>query len=257
MRDLDETLRAPLAALTEALQRARRIVALTGAGASTDSGIPDFRSDDGLWGEHDPMAVASIEGFRQHPARFYAFWKERFRGLVAARPNITHRVLAALEARGLLRAVVTQNIDGLHHKGGSREVMEVHGSAATASCIACRRAAPVSEVLAQVAADRVPRCAACGGLVKPDVVLFGEDLPPAIQAAAQAVAGADLLVVLGSSLEVHPVAGLVPHAASHGTRVAIVNREPTSLDHLADVVVHASLSPVMRHLDVALDLRLE
>jgi len=233
-----------------------RLVALTGAGVSTDSGIPDFRSpESGLWATHDPSVVASIDGFLADPRAFYAFWGERFGELATKQPNAAHALLAALERDGTLRAVITQNIDGLHHAAGSEQVIEVHGTYRRARCLGCRAILRLEDVLAQVAAGEEPRHG-CGDLVKPDVVLFGEMLPPVFGEAERHARRCDVLLVLGSSLEVYPVAGLVPLAAREGARVAIVNRDPGPFDDLADVVVHAELADAMPALAERLGLGL-
>lgn len=233
--------------LVALLEGAERGVALTGAGVSTESGIPDFRSpSSGLWQEHDPMEVASLEGFRREPRRFYEFWGHRFGALAGAQPNVTHHVLAKLERRGKLRAVVTQNIDGLHRDAGSETVLEVHGSYRQARCLHCGAVYSLQEMERRVKSGRLPVCDACGELVKPDVVLFGEELPPVFREAERLTERADVFLVLGSSLQVHPVAGLVAVAHRHGARVAIVNREPSPYDDLAEVVLHAELGATMR-----------
>ena len=240
--------------LAALLKGAKRGVALTGAGVSTESGIPDFRSpDSGLWKEHDPMEIASLEGFRREPRAFYAFWGERFGALAGAQPNVTHHVLARLERQGRLRGVVTQNIDGLHHDAGSETVLEVHGSYRQARCVGCRAVYPLADMEARVKAGRLPFCDACGEFVKPDVVLFGEDLPPLFREAERLTELADVFLVLGSSLQVHPVAGLVALAHRHGARLAIVNREPSPYDELAEVLIHAELGATMRALASLLD----
>jgi NAD-dependent deacetylase len=236
---------AQLEALVDMLLGAQRAVALTGAGVSTESGIPDFRSAGGLWGQHDPMRVASIQGFLQDPQGFYRFWSDNLRGLVHAAPNVAHRVLVDLEAKQRLVSVITQNIDGLHSTAGSTRVHEVHGTFRRARCLRCATSYPIEDVFDEVRRGRVPQCDHCGGMVKPDVVLFGERLPPAFEEGAQDVAGADLLLVLGSSLEVYPVADLVPAAKASGARVVLVNREPGPFDHLGDLVVHGELGQVM------------
>lgn len=243
-----------LAELAARLRSSRGAVALTGAGVSTESGVPDFRSpSSGLWATHDPMEVASLMGFQRDPRAFYAFWGERFAKLGEARPNVTHHVLAALERAGWLSAVITQNIDGLHTEAGSARVVEVHGSYRQARCIECGGVRSLEQVLARVASGRLPICE-CGGLVKPDVTLFGEDLPPAFAEAQALARAADVLLVLGSSLEVHPVAGLVPQAHEQGAFVVFVNREPSRYDAVADLVIHAELGPTMQALADALEL---
>ena len=224
--------------LADLLERSARVVALTGAGISVPSGIPDFRSPgSGLWEGVDPMEVAHVDAFRRDPARFWSFYGPRLHLLAGKRPNAAHRALAELERRGRLEAVVTQNIDGLHQAAGSRDVVEVHGSAASASCPVCGTRLPRAAVVerADAAADGVPRCDG-GHPLKPDVVLFGDMLPVAeIDRAWELAAGADLLLCIGSSLEVHPVAQLPAVALEGGARLAIVSRGPTAYDARADV----------------------
>lgn len=237
------------------LRESDRAVALTGAGVSTDSGIPDFRSpSSGLWVQSDPTKVASIQGFRDDPAAFYAFWGDRFAALERSTPNVTHRVLAALEARGLVRAVITQNIDGLHQRAGSRHVLEVHGSWRRTRCTTCGERYDTLRVLEERRSGEVPRCDLCSGLLKPDVVLFGEPLAQDFEDAERLVSQCDLLIVLGTSLEVWPVAGLAPRAREAGGRVAVVNRDPTAADAEADLVIHAELREVMTRVARDLDL---
>lgn len=232
--------------LTQMLAQARYAVALTGAGVSTESGIPDFRSpSSGLWAQYSPMQVASLEGFSSNPARFYEFWRGRFAKLADAHPNITHQLLAELEARRMLQAVITQNIDDLHRKAGSQKVLEAHGNFTRGLCIACRKPYTIQEIFAKVERQRIPLCDACGNLLKPDVVLFGELLSAIFEEAVAEIARCDLLWVLGTSLEVYPVADLVPQAKRRGAKVAIVNREPTPWDGLADLAIHSELRPVM------------
>jgi NAD-dependent deacetylase len=220
-----------------ALVRERQpCVVLTGAGISTESGIPDFRSPGGIWAEYDPMEYATIAAFRRDPVKVWEFYAPRFELLTNAEPNAGHLALAELERRGLVAAVVTQNIDGLHQRAGSREVVEVHGSIRSATCLECREQVPLEEVGAALRAGPAPSCPRCGAVLKPDVVMFGELLPAdAIDRAIALVRGAGLLLVVGSSLEVHPVAGLPDEAASAGVAVAILNRGPTPFDHLASV----------------------
>ena len=202
-------------------------VVLTGAGVSTESGIPDFRSDSGIWAEVDPFDVASLRAFRRDPARVWGFYRERIGVLRGAEPNAAHRALAELESRGLVEAVVTQNIDLLHTRAGSKDVVEVHGSIRSAQCLGCFWTEPVDAVLDQLAESPVPACPHCGEVLKPGVVLFGEVLPAGpMERATHLVRGAHLVLVVGSSLEVWPVAGLPLEAQAF----AIVNRGPTALD---------------------------
>jgi NAD-dependent deacetylase len=230
--------RAPVAVLAGLIRAAGSVVALTGAGISVPSGIPDFRTPGtGLWENVDPMAVAHIDVFRRDPERFWSFYGERFQTLEQKRPNRAHRALAALEAEGLLDAVITQNIDRLHARAGTRELIEVHGSIARSSCLDCGAGYALQEVRARQAADErgVPRCD-CGEPLKPDVVLFGEYLPAdALGRAEDLAAGADLMLCIGSSLEVFPVAQLPFITLGAGGRIAILTQGPTPLDQRATV----------------------
>jgi NAD-dependent deacetylase len=212
-------------------------VALTGAGISVPSGIPDFRSPGtGIWENVDPFEVATIQAFHRDPARFWSFYRPRFEALGEVRPNPAHEVLAELERRGLLEAVITQNVDRLHRKAGTRRVIEVHGSIDTSSCTACEATWSLEEVEGLFDDDGVATCPHCDGGVKPDVVLFGELLPEAAMADAQELAArAELMLCVGSSLEVHPVAGLPGLTLASGGRVAIVTRGPTPYDDDAAV----------------------
>ncbi len=207
-------------------------MALTGAGISVPSGIPDFRSPGtGLWENVDPMEVAHIDAFRSDPKRFWEFYGPRLAGLGGVDPNPAHEALAELERRGHLEAVVTQNIDTLHTRAGSERVVEVHGSIRTASCQACDATYELADLEATFDEDGVATCRACASLIKPDVVLFGEMLPAAAMADAEALASrADLLLCVGSSLEVYPVAGLPSVTMARGGRVAIVTQGPTPYD---------------------------
>ena len=229
---------ASAAALAGLIRSERPVVALTGAGISVPSGIPDFRSPGtGLWAGVDPIAVAHITAFRRDPERFWSFYGRRFATLRGKRPNGAHRALVELERRGLLAAVVTQNIDGLHAAAGTEDPIEVHGSVATASCLADGTSYPLAEVRGRLAADAegIPRCD-CGRPLKPDVVLFGELLPEAdIQRGYELAARADLLLCVGSSLEVWPVAELPEVTLDAGGAIAIVTIGPTPYDHRAAV----------------------
>ena len=221
--------------LGELLLRRQPCVVLTGAGISTESGIPDFRSAEGIWAKYDPFEVAHIDAFRRDPVRVWEFYALRLDMLARAGPNDGHRALAVLEERGLVRAVVTQNVDGLHARAGSREVVEVHGSLREAECIHCGVRVPMADAIVQLP---LPPCPECGEILKPGVVMFGEMLPAAaIERAQQLAADARLLLVVGSSLEVHPVAGLPGETLAAGGVLAIVNRGSTPWDTRADVVV--------------------
>jgi NAD-dependent deacetylase len=226
------------AQLAELVREADRVVALTGAGISVPSGIPDFRSPgSGLWEKVNPMEVAHIDAFRRDPTRFWAFYGERFQTLDEKHPTRAHEVLAELERAGILDAVITQNIDRLHERAGSREVVEVHGTIAHSSCLRCGAQYPLDDVRSRQAADPagVPRCD-CTEPLKPDVVLFGEYLPvDAIAKADQLAATADLMLCIGSSLEVYPVAELPMRTLANGGRIAILTKGPTPLDAHAAV----------------------
>ena len=240
----------PVAALAELIRRRGPAVVLTGAGVSTESGIPDFRSRTGIWADVDPLEVASIDAFVRDPERVWDFYALRFETLLAAEPNAAHLALAELERRGHVRAVVTQNIDTLHERAGSREVVEVHGSIRRAVCLRCPGSEPLTGVLAQLRERRAPLCPACGAVLKPDVVLFGELLPAAAIDRATALAReAGLVLVVGSSLEVWPVAGLPLEARSF----AIVNRGPTALDDRAALVVDGGAGETLAALVEALE----
>ncbi len=218
--------------LAELVAGAERVVALTGAGVSVPSGIPDFRTPEtGLWAKVDPMEVAHIDVFERDPARFWSYYRPRFHALGDKRPNRAHEALAELERRGLLAGLITQNIDRLHRAAGSENVVEVHGSIETSSCTRCGASYGIDEVDELFNADGVAECRACGGPVKPGVVLFGELLPEAAMRRAQALAAsADLMLCVGSSLVVHPVAGLPAVTLAAGGRLAIVTKGATPYD---------------------------
>jgi NAD-dependent deacetylase len=232
-----------------ALVRGRQpCVVLTGAGVSTESGIPDFRSPTGIWAEYDPMEYATISAFRRDPLKVWEFYALRLSILASAEPNPGHLALAEIERRGLIEAVVTQNIDGLHQRAGSEDVIEVHGSIRSASCLDCGD---------RVALDPAsPRCVSCGSVLKPDVVMFGELLPAAeIDRANELVRKAGVLLVVGSSLEVYPVAALPEEAVASGAALAIVNRGPTPLDHMASIRIDGGAGETLAALAAELDGR--
>lgn len=227
--------------LAELIRANQPCVVLTGAGVSTESGIPDFRGATGIWKQFDPYEVASIDAFHRDPERVWEFYALRLDALAEAEPNPAHRALAELEARGLVQAVVTQNVDRLHATAGSRDVIEVHGSIGRAVCLVCgRREESVRELLP------LPRCGDCGAVLKPGVVMFGELLPlAAIDRATVLAQNAGLLLVVGTSLEVWPVAGLPEETLVHGGKLAIVNREPTPFDLRAQLVIHGSAAAIL------------
>jgi len=229
------------------LRHARYVVALTGAGVSTPSGIPDFRSPrSGLWEKDNPMVVASITSFRTDPQVFYNWLRPLAELILYAQPNPAHLALAHLEQQGLIRAIITQNIDGLHQRAGSRRVLEVHGHMRQATCIRCYKQVPANSLVARfLATGEAPTCG-CGGAFKPDAILFGEQLP--IRVLNQAIAEArrcDLLLVAGSSLHVVPAAELPFLAADHGAKAIIVNLEPTDFDLRADLVINDDVAEVL------------
>lgn len=231
--------------LAQWFRESQSALALTGAGVSTDSGIPDFRSQrSGLWVHHDPMKVASFEGFRADPVGFYKFWREQFGAYRVAAPNMTHRALAALEERGLLRAVITQNIDGLHQESGSKKVLEVHGNWHDVRCIRCGMRNKMAAFLAELGAGEAPHCASCGGLIKPEVVLFGESLTKDFDEAERMISHCDLLLAMGTSMEVWPVAGLGERALRAGARFVVVNRDETGVDDQASLVIRGELAEI-------------
>jgi NAD-dependent deacetylase len=236
--------------LAEMIRGNQPCVVLTGAGTSTESGIPDFRSATGIWARYDPREVASIDGFRRDPARVWEFYGRRLGLLRDVEPNAAHRALAELEQAGWIGGLITQNVDRLHEHAGSRDVVEVHGSVRTASCLACGCREPMDDVAARLP---VPRCLTCGAVLKPDVVMFGEQLPvAAIDRATELAESAALLLVVGSSLEVWPVAGLPQATLEGGGKLAIVNRDPTAYDVLASLVIHASAGDVLASTAAAL-----
>ncbi|NWF64127.1 MAG: NAD-dependent deacylase [Chloroflexi bacterium] len=224
----------------ELLRQSRHAVALTGAGISTPSGIPDFRSSGtGLWSRDEPMEVASLSAFRMNPSQFFEWFRPLARQMFEAKPNPAHMALAELESQNYIKSVITQNIDVLHQKSGSKSVIEMHGTMQTLTCTQCYhqvRAELYIETF--VATGVIPRCPKCAQVLKPDVILFGEQLPQAAWSAAQREARkCDLMLVVGSSLEVLPVAGLPMQALDRGAHLIIINNVPTYLNVRADVVL--------------------
>lgn len=227
------------------VDEAQRIVFFGGAGVSTESGIPDFRSVDGLYNQkfkYPPETIISHSFFEERPEEFFAFYKEKMLPL-GFEPNVTHKVLARWEREGKLLAVVTQNIDGLHQKAGSKNVLELHGSVLRNYCVRCHRSYSAEFVKNS---KGVPRCD-CGGIVKPDVVLYEESLDQDVMyRAARAIDRADLLIVAGTSLTVWPAAGMIRYY--RGSRLVLINRDETPFDREADLVLHEKLGEVFREL---------
>jgi len=232
------------------IANAEYTIALTGAGSSTPSGVPDFRSpQSGLWEKFDPMIVASIHNFKHHPESFYEWVGPLAKTLLDATPNPSHEAFAKLEALGKIQAIITQNIDMLHSRAGSQTVHEVHGHMRTATCIRCYAKYDGQKLLQDFLSDdgkKVIRCEKCDGIIKPDVILFGEQLPALVlEAAERAVRRCDLMIVAGSSLEVYPVADFPRQARTHGAKLILVNYDTTSYDAVADVVIHDDVAKIL------------
>jgi NAD-dependent deacetylase len=236
---------APAERAAELLAGARTAIAFTGAGVSVESGIPHFRGEGGLWTKFDPYRVAHIDTFRKDPTQYWTYSLNHRRA--DAEPNPAHHALAALQHDGRLGTVITQNTDGLHQQAGSTEVIELHGSSKAVVCLDCDRTFPRDEADAINRRRCPPPCPACGGaFLKPTVVLFGEPLPvDALQRAQRVARHADLVLVVGSSMQVYPAAGIPRLALQHGADLCIVNAEPTPLDDLARVVIHGKAGEVL------------
>ena len=230
------------------IRQSKRTVILTGAGISTPSGIPDFRSEgSGLWSRDEPMEVASLNTFRVAPERFYQWFRPLARQIFNAQPNPAHLALAKMEAAGFVRMIVTQNIDVLHQKAGSQCVVEMHGTLATLSCTHCFQQTKSEDFLQPfIEGGAIPRCPNCGAVMKPDVILFGEQLPQKAWLEAQREARqCDLMLVAGSSLEVLPVAGLPMQALDRGAHLIVVNNSPTYVNVRADLVIIDDVAQVL------------
>jgi len=238
--------------VVELLRQARRIAALTGAGISTAAGIPDFRGPRGLYvtRQYDPEKTFDIGYFDRDPTYFFAFARDFVQLIEQVQPTLTHRFLAALEARGTLEAVITQNIDGLHQKAGSRRVLEVHGSVRNGRCRGCGKGYEYEALKAKVLTETIARCEACGGVVKPDIVFFGEAVKE-MDEASQAAARADVFLVIGSSLTVYPAALLPQYATG---RVVVVNRGPVELASAEWLYVDEAADSFFARVAPALDL---
>lgn len=243
-------------AAIQLLRHANHATALTGAGHSTRSGIPDFRSPgSGLWKISNPAEVASLHGFRLHPEHFYNWIRPFARTILHAEPNAAHIALAQMESTGTLKSIITQNIDMLHSRAGSQQVIEIHGHLREVTCIHCFAVYPADEHIYRFLDDgEIPMCPACGHVLKPNVILYGEQLPAqALTAARQQTRTCDVMLVAGSSLEVFPAADLPVQAKRNGASLIFINLSPTEFDPLADVVIHADVTDILPQIANALE----
>jgi len=232
----------------EIIRASENTVVLTGAGISTPSGIPDFRSKEcGLWTEFDPFEVASLISFRQNPEKFYKWIRPLAQKISEAKPNPAHLSLADLERNGCIEAIITQNIDGLHQRAGSQKVLEVHGSWESLTCTACFETFESTGFMRSfINAGNIPYCRNCGSVLKPNLILIGEQLPTKIwMKAAYASSSCDAMIIAGSSLEVYPVAGLPLQALDNNAKLIIINRSATHLDQHAEIVINDDVASVI------------
>jgi NAD-dependent deacetylase len=234
--------------LKEYINNSHYIVAFTGAGISAESGIPTYRGSDGVWQKYDPAKFASIDYFHKDPSYYWSFFQEvRYPGLLKAKPNPAHYALAQLEKKGLVKSVITQNIDGLHRLAGSERVLELHGNTRRIVCLKCSRKYSMDQAYELLQSQIPPRCPECQGLLKPDVVLFGESLPLDVLDQAQEEANrCDLFLAIGSSLVVQPAASLPSIAKEAKSQLVIINMEPTCLDFKADLVIQGSAAETLQ-----------
>ncbi len=242
--------------VAEAVREARRAIAFTGAGISTESGISDFRSPGGLWSRMKPVMYGDFLRERSERVRYWQMRNELYRETRGAKPNDGHQALAELERRGLLRAVITQNIDGLHQDAGTKRVIELHGTNRVVACVSCAKEWHPDEILARIeAGEDAPDCDACGKPLKSRTISFGQTMPPDLmQESFQLARQCEVCLAVGSSLVVEPAASVPRVAAESGARLFIINREETPLDHLAELVIQESIGEVMRAVVGALDV---
>ena len=233
--------------LGQMIQAVSSIVAFTGAGVSAESGIPTYRGSDGVWNKYDPDKYANVTYFYKDPAYYWSFFKEvRYPVLTAATPNPAHRLLAHLQSTGRLQAIITQNIDGLHQEAGSSNVLELHGNTRSFACVHCGQTYDLKDIHLLLQTALPPSCQSCGELIKPAVVMFGEALPSDVLQEAEAQSrSCDLFLAIGSSLVVQPAASLPVAAKRSGADLVIVNKDPTRLDSMADLVIHGSAAQVL------------
>jgi len=248
MTSFSHEVQASIEFAADLIRQSRHAVVLTGAGVSTPSGIPDFRSSGtGLWSNDEPLVVASLSTFRTKPSLFFEWFRPLARQMFDARPNPAHIALATLEERGFVKALITQNIDILHQRAGSKTVIEMHGTMQTLTCTQCYHQVQAETYIADfVENGNLPCCPKCGALLKPDVILFGEQLPQAAWSSAQREARTcDLMLVVGSSLEVLPVAGLPMQALDRGAHLIILNNDPTYLNVRADAAFFDDVADIL------------
>ena len=236
-----------LDSLARDLKKSRHVVAFTGAGISSESGIPTYRGEGGVWNTYDPDRYANIAHFRQNPSYYWNFFKDvRYPVLKKAKPNRAHTALAELEKMGKLESVITQNIDGLHQEAGSTRVIELHGTTRIIHCVDCSQEYVFDDVFALLEKELPPLCKKCRGILRPAVVFFGESLDPEVlQLAYDEVNSCDFLLAVGSSLVVYPAADLPVRAKQAGAMLAIVNIDPTPLDDMADFIIHGQAGRVL------------
>lgn len=228
------------------IDAAEKTVALTGAGISVESGIPDFRSPGGLWTRYDPLVYATFESFINDPSKFWEMASDLHPVLENAEPNPAHFALAELEKLGKCEAVITQNIDNLHQRAGSSLVLELHGTFRTGTCLGCRKQHSYEQIRESAFRGEIPRCLFCGGVVKPDVVLFGEPLNASVlQRSNELASKCDLMLVIGCGLEVYPAASLPTYAKRAGARIIFVNVASTPYDPIADLILVGKAGEVM------------
>jgi len=248
MTDFSEETQMGIRCAADIIQASKNCVALTGAGISTPSGIPDFRSTGtGLWERYDPYEVASLASFRYDPVKFYTFMRSIALQIQGAQPNQAHIGLATLEQCGFIQTIITQNIDGLQQRAGSQNVIEVHGTMGSLTCVSCYNKYAAHDFLHAYLKDgQIPHCPKCGGVLKPDLILFGEQLPAKTWLKAEKASKAcDLMIVAGSSLEVLPVAGLPMRALENGAHLILINHSKTYIDVRADVVFHEDVDVII------------
>jgi NAD-dependent deacetylase len=237
----------PISKAKAKIEGAQRIVALTGAGISVDSGIPDFRSEGGLWERYDPLEYATYDSFLEDPSKFWTMGQELAELFLKAKPNEAHLALAKLEKEGKLKGIITQNIDNLHQAAGSRNVIELHGNYERAYCLECHQVYIGNEINRRVADGEIPpRCEKCGGILKSEAVLFNEPLPmDAMEKAIALCRSSDLMIVVGTSLTVYPAAYLPQLAKKSGAYIVLVSLEGMNRDNVADIVLRGSSSDII------------